>query len=183
MSVEMMSYTGVVLTLNDVLSSLMPKMSQASCLEVVTRAKQALNEHLFKTYKGSDLLSISTALMIERLQEINQVSQFKEWLRGVFQNCASDVGDGALLDNEDELLLVWKLLSEIPEFLDLPEHVDFYYFNSHRVSGGDVPSCEILVVFEESSLFEQRLSKEGEKLAALLDQKSLFISSFCRMSY
>jgi len=160
----------------------MPKMSLASCIEVVARAKQTLNEHLFKTYKGPGLLRISTDFMIERLQEINQVSQFEEWLRGVFQNCASDVGDGALLDNEEELLLVWKLLSETPEFLDLPEHVDFYYFNSHRVSGGDVPSCEILVVFEESGLFERRLSKDGEKLAALLDQKSLFISSFSRLS-
>lgn len=180
---EIVSCIGVVFTLDEVLSKLMPKLSPNSCLSVATQVKEKLHKHFLERYTGDRLVNVSSRFMTDRLQEIKRASELGEWLRAIFQKCACDVGDGGLLDNEEELLLVWETLAGANECTGLPEYVDFYYFNSWRYSGGDVPSGEVLIVFENSSLFEYRLSQKGKDLATLLDQESLSVSTFSRLSY
>ena len=180
---EIVSLKGVVFTLDEVLSKLMPKLASNSCLSLAIQIKQELHKHFLERYTGDCLVDISSRFMTDRLQEIKRASQLEEWLRAVFQKCAGDAGDGGLLDNEEELLLVWETLAGVNEFAGLPASVDFYYFNSWRDSGGDVPSGEVLIVFEDSSLFESRLSQRGKDLATLLDEESLSVSTFSRLSY
>jgi hypothetical protein len=180
---EIVSCEGVVFTLDEVLSKLMPKLSSNSCLSVAIQVKEKLHKHFLERYTGDRLVNVSSRFMTDRLQEIKCVSQLEEWLKAVFQKCAGEAGDGGLLDNEEELLLVWETLAGVNEFAGLPAYVDFYYFNSWRDSGGDVPSGEVLIVFEDSSLFESRLSQRGKDLATLLDQESLSVSTFSRLSY
>lgn len=180
---EIVSCKGVVFTLNELLSKLMPKISPNSCSSVAIKLKEALREHFLKSYTGDRFVEISSRFMTDRLQEIKQAIQLEEWLRAVFQKCAADVGEGGLLDNEEELLLVWETFAGANEFAGLPQYVEFYYFNSWRDSGGDVPSGEVLIVFEDSSLFENRLSQRGRELATLVDQESLSVTTFSRLSY
>lgn len=180
---EIVSLQGVVFTLDEVLSKLMPKLSPNSCLSMAIQVKEKLHRHFLERYTGDRLVNISSRFMTDRLQEIKRASQLEEWLRAVSQKCAGGAGDGGLLDNEEELLLVWETLAGVNEFAGLPASVDFYYFNSWRDSGGDVPSGEVLIVFEDSSLFESRLSQRGKALATLLDEESLSVSTFSRLSY
>ena len=181
MGLDIYSYSGVVFTVKELLSALLPKLSPASFQHFKRDALEALHTKVEEGDNGREHSFESKNRLISGFQKIHTPPQLADWLLRVFQNCVTESEDPSRLDHEDELVSLWQCLAALPEFSALPTYPEFFHSGARRKNGGDVPSDEIIAIFSSSGLFE--LSPKGRELANLLNQKTICISSLARMSY
>ena len=181
MGLDIYSYSGVVFTLEELLSALLPKLSPASFQQFKRDALEVLHTKVEEGDNGREHSFEAKNRLIAGFEKIQHHTQLADWLLRVFQNCVDESDDPSRLDHEDELVSLWQCLAALPEFSALPTYPEFFYSGARRKNGGDVPSDEIIAMFSSGGLFE--LSTEGRELANLLNQKTLSISSLAKMSY
>ena len=181
MGLDISSYAGVVFTVEELLFTLLPKLSRSSFERFKQSAFTVLLTEVAEGDDGREYSFGSKNRLLEGFQRIQDPMQLADWFLRVFEGCADESEGPSSLDHNEELVSLWECLAEAPEFESLPAQVEFRYSGGRRMNGGDVPSNKVIALFSELGLFE--LSPKGRGFANLLGQRTLRIQSYAQMTY
>jgi hypothetical protein len=181
MGLDISSYAGVVFTVEELLFTLLPKLSRSSFESFKRNALTVLLTQVAEGDNGREYSFGSKNRLIEGFQRIQDPIQLEDWFLRVFEGCADESDGPSSLDYNEELTSLWECLAEAPEFGSLPAQVEFRYSGGRRMNGGDVPCNKVIALFSEFGLFE--LSQKGQEFANLLGQRTLRIKSYAQISY
>lgn len=162
MGMDIYSKTGVVFTVEDISSMLFGKLENSEVGKVVEDLKANWNEDWGD--KGG-------------LDEVKDASSLSNWLCSFASSLVRD----EYLD-ETSLGQVWGVITESMDIADQLPMVTFDYWTRSRISGWEVPTEVPCIVFEESGLFETKMTAAGKKFAKLIGQKKIEITTWTIMS-
>lgn len=103
----------------------------------------------------------------EFINDIEDIYDLKSWFVSF---CQKQVDKDYIL-NQDSLNSVWTAILKKTKF-NLPE-INFEYFASNRYNGYEVPVETVCIVFDDTDLFETKMSKKGEAVAKIMGVKKI----------
>jgi hypothetical protein len=152
--------SGILFTLEDAVNKFFKGLNKKSIAEIVDSC--------------SDIVKDENDLHF--LKSIANTEDLKSWFIGSAQKLADESEHpgyfNGVLTHEEFLSLIWHRVIDKTKFTNLPQ-VRFKYFKSNRYSGYDVPANTICVVFDDSGLFENKMSTQGKAVAKLMGLKSI----------
>jgi hypothetical protein len=112
------------------------------------------------------------------INDIEDIYELKSWFVSFCQKQVNNeyVSEQSLLIN------IWNVIVEKTKFKNLPE-ISFEYFTSSRYSGYEVPIETVCVVFNDTDLFETKMSKKGEAVAKAMGLKKIEKTTWTVYSY
>lgn len=110
------------------------------------------------------------------LSSVKTINNLKQW----FIDLANSKVSEDYIGNTETLERIWEQIVS-PKF-ELPS-VSFEYFTSNRISGYDVPTQTVCLVFSDTGLFETKLTKEGKRVARAMGIKDLQSTTWTVYSY
>lgn len=133
---------------------------------------------IFKKIDKKQLKSMSEEIskISGEVLEFKSASEFQSW----FAEFIAKQHNGEYFEDTTKLELAWDVATTTLK-LDLPR-ASFEYWTHARLQGYEVPIEEFCVVFDDSEVFENKLTSYGKKLAKLLGEKNLSSSTWTIMS-
>lgn len=162
MGMDIYSKSGVVFTMEDISSMLFGRLKNSAVEKVTEDLRTNWNEDW-----GDKTC----------LDEVRDASSLSNWLCSFASSLVRD-------DYLDETTLgqVWDVVTESTGISDQLPIASFDYWTHSRISGWEVPTDVPCIVFEESGLFETKMTKEGKNFAKLIGQKSIKSTTWTVMS-
>lgn len=162
MGMDIYSKSGVVFTVEDISSMLFGKLDNSSVEKVVGD----LNSNWSENWGDKS-----------GLDEVKDSASLSNWLCSFASSLVRD-------DYLDEINLaqVWDVITQSMDIADQLPMATFDYWTHSRISGWEVPTEVPCVVFEESGLFETKMTSAGKKFAKLIGQKTIGLTTWTIMS-
>lgn len=110
------------------------------------------------------------------LSSVKTINDLKQWFIDLANSKVSEDN----ISSTEILERIWEQIVS-PKF-ELPS-VSFEYFTSNRISGYDVPTQTVCLVFSDAGLFETKLTKEGKRVARIMGNKELQSTTWTVYSY
>lgn len=165
MGVDIYIDSGILFTLEDAVNKFFKGLNKKNIAEIVDSC--------------SDIVKDENDLHF--LKSIANIEDLKSWFIGSAQKLADESEYPGYFD-EEFLSLIWNRIIDKTKFTNLPQ-VRFKYFKSNRYSGYDVPTNTVCVVFDDSGLFENKMSTQGKAVAKLMGLKSIEKTTWTVYSY
>lgn len=175
MGTDILHYSGVVVTAEDAIDSLVPTFSRRE----VSELRPTISSIVEELFDALSFLDEEFRTEIRgNIAALKSSKNIKSLLTTLLYACVhdDDLLGSDILGDLFATIVGPKILRGLPDF-------SFEFFNSGRLNGYDVPVNVPCVSFDTNGLFKQFLTPAGKRLAKALGLKTIEPTAWTVLSY